>query len=142
MAWRFPFAKRDQTVPAQAGHLVLFVNAAGAWCTIDESGTIEVVGDASGGIPQGGPLTADLAAGTKKITGLGTPSANTDADTKGARNTAIGTAIAAASVRTAAGVPTGAPTAGEVPFAYNTTLVTGGFYYWNGAAWVKVATIL
>lgn len=43
-------------------------------------------------------------------------------------------------VQTAAGVPVGAPTG--LPFAYDTTAVTGGFYYWNGAAWVKVATIL
>lgn len=137
MAWRFPFAKKNQTTAAQVDHVVIFINAAGILCTIDEDGVVEAVGDGSG-IPQGGPLTSNLAAGTKKITGLGAPSADTDADTKGARNTAI----AATSVRTAAGVPTGAPVAGEVPFAYNTTAVTGGFYYWNGAAWVKVATIL
>lgn len=44
-------------------------------------------------------------------------------------------------VPSAAGVPSGAPV-GTLPFAYNTTAVTGGFYFWNGAAWVKVATIL
>ncbi len=49
---------------------------------------------------------------------------------------------AAATVRVGAGVPAGAPSASEVPFAYDTTLVTGGFYFWNGAAWVKVAVIL
>lgn len=137
MAWRFPFAKKNQTMPAQADHVVMFVNAAGVLCTIDDAAVVQAVGDGSG-IPQGGPLTSNLAAGTKKITGLGAPAADTDADTKGARNTAI----AASSVRTAAGVPVGAPIAGEVPFAYNTTAVTGGFYYWNGAAWVKVATII
>lgn len=41
----------------------------------------------------------------------------------------------------ASGVPSGAP-AGKLPFAYDTTAVTGGFYFWNGSAWVKVATIL
>lgn len=41
----------------------------------------------------------------------------------------------------AAGVPSGAP-AGMLPFAYDTTAVSGGFYFWNGAAWVKIATIL
>lgn len=137
MAYRFPFAKRSTTTPAQDNHVVMFVNDAGILCTIDDAAVVQAVGDGSG-IPQGGPLTSNLAAGTKKITGLGAPSADTDADTKGARNTAI----AAASVRTAAGVPAGAPVAGEVPFAYNSTAVTGGFYYWNGAAWVKVATIL
>jgi hypothetical protein len=43
-------------------------------------------------------------------------------------------------IQVAAGVPTGDPTG--MPFAYDTTAVTGGFYFWDGAAWVKVATIL
>ncbi len=51
-------------------------------------------------------------------------------------------AVPVSTVRTAAGVPSGAPVAGEAPLAEDTTAVTGGFYYWNGAAWVKVATIL
>lgn len=46
-----------------------------------------------------------------------------------------------AGVPSAAGVPAGAPN-GTPPFAYDTTAVTGGFYFWNGAAWVKIATIL
>lgn len=79
-------------------------------------------------------------AGGTEITNLGAPTADSSADTRGARNTAI----AAAVIRTAAGVPAGAPSAAanELPFAYDTTAVTGGFYYWNGAAWVKVATII
>jgi hypothetical protein len=44
-------------------------------------------------------------------------------------------------VRVAAGVPVAAPD-GVLPFAYDTTAATGGFYFWNGAAWVKIATIL
>lgn len=44
-------------------------------------------------------------------------------------------------VRVAAAVPVAAPD-GYLPFAYDTTAVTGGFYFWNGAAWVKVANIL
>jgi hypothetical protein len=51
-------------------------------------------------------------------------------------------AIAAADIRVAEGVPSGIPVAGEVPFAYDTTAVTGGFYFWNNSAWVKVATII
>ena len=45
-------------------------------------------------------------------------------------------------VRTGTGVPSGAPTSHELPLAYDDTAVTGGFYYWNSSAWVKVATIL
>ena len=43
-------------------------------------------------------------------------------------------------VQSAASVPAGTPTGNG--FAYDSTAVTGGFYFWNGAAWVKVATIL
>lgn len=45
-------------------------------------------------------------------------------------------------VRSAAGVPAGAPTTTELPLAYDSTAVTGGFYFWTGAAWTKVATIV
>jgi hypothetical protein len=41
-------------------------------------------------------------------------------------------------IRSAAGVPSGAPTPTELPFALDTTAVTGGLYYWNGAAWVAL----
>jgi hypothetical protein len=41
----------------------------------------------------------------------------------------------------AAGVPAGAPT-GKLPIAIDTTAVTGGAYYWNGAAWVKFANAI
>lgn len=44
-------------------------------------------------------------------------------------------------VISAAGVPSGAPD-GSLPFAYDTTAITGGFYFWNGSSWVKIATIL
>ena len=44
-------------------------------------------------------------------------------------------------VRIAAGVPAGAPVSPELPIAIDTTAVTGGVYGWNGAAWVKGATI-
>lgn len=37
--------------------------------------------------------------------------------------------------------PAGAPT-GTLPFRYDSTAVTGGMYFWNGAAWVKITTIL
>lgn len=40
----------------------------------------------------------------------------------------------------AAGVPVGAPS-GSLPFAVDTTAVTGGLYVWNGAAWLKVAAL-
>ncbi len=40
----------------------------------------------------------------------------------------------------AAGVPAGAPN-GKLPFAIDTTAITGGLYYWNSAAWVKIVTI-
>lgn len=59
-----------------------------------------------------------------------------------ASNAAIPASKLSVTVRTGAGVPAGAPTTTELPLAYDTTAVTGGFYYWNGAAWVKVATIL
>jgi hypothetical protein len=41
-------------------------------------------------------------------------------------------------IRSAAGVPAGAPTPTEIPFAIDTTAVTGGLYYWSGSAWVKL----
>lgn len=44
-------------------------------------------------------------------------------------------------VRHAAGVPTGAPGVAELPFAFDSTAVTGGLYFWDGAAWVKCSTI-
>lgn len=44
-------------------------------------------------------------------------------------------------VRIAAGVPAGTPVSPELPLAVDTTAVTGGIYAWNGAAWVKAATI-
>jgi len=44
-------------------------------------------------------------------------------------------------VRSAAGVPSGAPTGTELPIAADTTAVTGGLYFWTGAAWTKIATI-
>ena len=44
-------------------------------------------------------------------------------------------------VRFAAGVPSGAPTTTELPIAFDSTAVTGGVYYWTGAAWVKGGTI-
>ena len=50
--------------------------------------------------------------------------------------------IADFTIPMAAGVPGGAPAAGTLPLACDPTAVTGGFYFWNGAAWVKVATIL
>jgi hypothetical protein len=47
-------------------------------------------------------------------------------------------------IRIGAGVPAGAPVTPELPLAYDTTPVTGGFYFFNyaGPAWVKVSTIL
>lgn len=42
-------------------------------------------------------------------------------------------------VQIAAGVPVGAPTG--LPFAVDTTAVTGGLYVWNGATWVKVSAL-
>lgn len=44
-------------------------------------------------------------------------------------------------VRAAAEVPSGAPTASELPIAFDSTAVSGGIYYWTGAAWVKGGTI-
>jgi hypothetical protein len=49
--------------------------------------------------------------------------------------------VAWGGVITAAGAPSGQPDA-MLPFAFDTTAVTGGFYYWNGSSWVKIATIL
>jgi hypothetical protein len=45
------------------------------------------------------------------------------------------------SVRIAEGVPDGAPYAGEQLVAVDTTPTTGGIYVWDGAAWVKAASI-
>lgn len=45
------------------------------------------------------------------------------------------------SIIISAGVPSGAPD-GSLPLAFDTTAVTGGFYYWSGSAWVKVSNIL
>lgn len=55
--------------------------------------------------------------------------------------TAVLAAGTGTGVSTAAGVPAGAPT-GTLPFRYDSTAVTGGMYFWNGAAWVKITTIL
>lgn len=44
-------------------------------------------------------------------------------------------------VRHAAGVPTGAPGVAELPFAFDSTAVTGGLYFWDGAAWVQCSVI-
>ena len=41
-------------------------------------------------------------------------------------------------IRSAAGVPSGAPTPTEIPFAIDTTAVSGGLYYWSGSAWVAL----
>lgn len=40
-------------------------------------------------------------------------------------------------VQIAAGVPVGAPVG--LPFAFDSTAVSGGLYVWNGAAWLKVS---
>ncbi len=53
-----------------------------------------------------------------------------------------GTPAAASTVIVAAAPPAGAPAGNQLPIAYDTTLVTGGLYIWNTAAWVKVANIL
>lgn len=44
-------------------------------------------------------------------------------------------------IRQAAGVPAGAPAYPELPLAVDSTAVTGGLYYWTGAAWAKIADI-
>lgn len=44
-------------------------------------------------------------------------------------------------VRSGAGVPSGAPTGTELPIAVDTTAVTGGVYFWDGANWVLAASI-
>lgn len=98
-------------------------------------------------------LTADLAARTAKatLTTKGDIYAASAASTParvgvGAAGTALVPSAGAAAgvawggVQVAAGVPAGAPTG--LPFAYDTTPVTGGFYFWNGAAWVEITTIL
>jgi len=41
-------------------------------------------------------------------------------------------------IRSGAGVPSGAPTPTEIPFAIDTTAVTGGLYYWSGSGWVAL----
>ncbi len=168
----------------------------------DAEGTVRLSGEIDftdaqnqpgGGIPQGGPLTADLLTDNFAIIGapgLGsavggsvsvTPaSANTGGtatvaggcdsnfakfgafvqcdgatnadDGKLSVRTAGGVGVAGQAlvtdgagfvvyggVQIAAGVPMGAPTG--LPFAVDTTAVSGGLYVWNGAAWVKVSTI-
>lgn len=98
-------------------------------------------------------LTSDLAAKTVKatLTTKGDIYAASAASTParvavGAAGTALVASSGAASgvawggVQVAAGVPSGAPTG--LPFAYDTTAVTGGFYFWNGAAWVEIAAII
>lgn len=98
-----------------------------------------------------------IAMGGDKVTGMGDPEDAQDGATKAyvdahspdpdaaaaGQVVASDGAVAAyvLAVQTSAGVPTGAP-ASSAGFAYDTTAVTGGFYYWNDVAWVKVATIL
>jgi hypothetical protein len=54
-------------------------------------------------------------------------------DTAGAR------AAFLAVIDSGAGAPAAvAPAAGHYPLYYDTTAVTGGLYFWNGAAWVHV----
>lgn len=55
---------------------------------------------------------------------------------------ATGAAGAGSTVRHAAGVPSGAPTGTEAPLAFDSTAVTGGLYFWDGAAWVKCSAAL
>jgi hypothetical protein len=45
------------------------------------------------------------------------------------------------SVRFGGAPPVGAPVAGELPLAFDTTGVTGGLYWWDGANWVKGSNI-
>lgn len=59
----------------------------------------------------------------------------------GVGGVAFGTGESGATVRFAAGVPSGAPTGTELPIAFDSTAVTGGVYYWTGAAWVKGGAI-
>lgn len=47
--------------------------------------------------------------------------------------------IHAAPIQIAAGVPSGAPT--SLPFAFDSTAVTGGLYIWDGTVWVQVSVI-
>lgn len=82
-----------------------------------------------------GDIYAASAASTPARVGVGASGTALVADSGAASGVIFG------GVRTAAEVPTTAPI-GNLPFAYDTTAVTGGLYYWNGAAWVKVATIL
>lgn len=69
---------------------------------------------------------------------------NDDHDGTNAHDHSSGTTGGTTVVRTvrhAAGVPAGAPTGTELPIAFDSTAVTGGVYYWTGAAWVKGGTI-
>lgn len=58
-------------------------------------------------------------------------------------NSTYWSAMGGSLVRHAAGVPAGAPNfaGGELPIAFDSTAVTGGMYFWDGAAWVKASTI-
>lgn len=96
----------------------------------------------------GGDLTGTYPSptvGSSKITAAkmspGAAAVNTMAVSDGAGAVAY-QLVPVGTVRSAAGVPVGAPVAGEAPAAYDSTAVTGGFYFWDGSAWVKVANIL
>lgn len=93
-------------------------------------------------------ITVGIGRGPRGFTGPGVPNggttgqrlakaSNANQDTTWTTDPTVRT-----TVRVGAGVPAGAPTGAELPLAYDTTAVTGGFYFWNTAAWVKVATIL
>lgn len=108
-------------------------NAAGS----GDGGTAEIVGGASASYNG-----ASVAAGGATPAGHGRASVYTnDSDgNPGQVLTSDGTYATWKGVQVAAAVPSGAPTGNG--FAYDTTAVTGGFYFWNGSAWVKVANIL
>ena len=103
-------------------------------------------------------LGSNLAAGTYKITGLGTPTVSTDAATKAYVDTVAGSAAAAAASAAAAeatydsfddrylGPKASAPSVDNDGNAlltgaiyWNSTL--SAMYAWSGSAWVQVTTI-
>ena len=91
------------------------------------------------GATPGGELGGTWGTPTVDATHSGSSHAATQAAAEATAAAALGAPHH--TVRFAAGVPAGAPATTELPIAFDSTAVTGGVYYWTGAAWVKGGTI-
>ena len=124
-----------------AGQRIIYATAAG-WMHIDDTGA---TGSFRGLTGPAGPTGAQGPTGSigpTGGTGRGPTGPQGVTGVEGATGPIGPTGAAGGTtVRGVTGVPTGAPTGTELPFAFNSTPITGGLYFWDGGAWVKASTI-